>query len=165
MDAWSELLAAAREDHEKKHWPQPVDGCRMCAALAAFPEVPSLFDQIAEPPELSDLDANELGGFRATDPDTSRLAALYNYPRSGNQRHRIFIAAMEQGGNITADECWMRCHLVHQTASTRISELTRGGWLEDSGKSRKSRLGGEQTVWAVTEKGRSEFAQREHVPA
>lgn len=39
------------------------------------------------------------------------------------------------------------------TERPRRVELVKGGWIRDSGKTRKTHSGSEATVWIVTEKG------------
>lgn len=151
MSAWFALLDAAREVEN------PPLG--LVRALQPFPVAPSLFEPLPDrPPEpfagggspAPDApDANHLGGFRSSDPSTSRISALRNYPRSGTQRSRILDLALDLG-DVTTFECLGRLGLRHETASTRISELVRGGWLEDSGRTRESPAGGVQTVWRPT---------------
>ena len=100
---------------------------------------------------------NQLGGFRSTDPSTSRRAAIDNYPRSGSQRQRVLEAVSVQAASgMTASELERMLSLPYQSVSTRLSELVRGGWLEtrtdDDGElvTRTSSLGSEQRVlWAT----------------
>lgn len=74
---------------------------------------------------------NQLGRWRARS-DTARKAALANYPRSGNQRHRILLYAVAEGARrgITSDEVARDLKIPLYSAKPRMSELRDGGWLE-----------------------------------
>lgn len=151
-DPWNELLEASRDFHART--PHTFAGCRLCEALRLFPETPTLFDPPAPQFDPDALDRNELGGFRATDPATSRKSAVGVYPRSGTQRHRAFLAILAAGERgATVSEVIERTGLPHQTVSTRISELKRGGWVEPRGE-RVGSFGTMQDVLVATEKAR-----------
>lgn len=144
---WAELLSAGRAFHDE-HAPSCA-GCPLCAALKTLEAPPSLFDD--GPPAH---DANALGGFRAADLGTSRKAAIFNYPRSGNQRHRILLAIIAAGARgLSTDELTDGTQIPYVSASARVTELRRGGWIEDSGVERETRLGSDAIVWRATPKG------------
>lgn len=155
MNSWLELLAAAREFHDDKATHSKDASCRLCRVLAVLEE-PTLFGD--DPPAISraplgEHDANALGGFRAGDHETSRKAAIYNYPRSGNQRHRILMALAAAGEHgLITDEMLELTRIPYVSASARVTELCDGGWIEDSKRTRQTRLGAEAKIWVVTEK-------------
>jgi hypothetical protein len=95
-------------------------------------------------------DQNRLGGF-TRDSEESRQAALGNYPRSGNQRHKILLYCFRQGPHgATFDEC--RTHLDIYSSDRRISELVEGGWLERTGRARRTSHGEDASVVIATQK-------------
>lgn len=165
MNPWDELLEASREFHSARH-SSPTTACRLCAALEAFPAELTLFAApIPDPPDIPEITANRLGGFRSTDPSTSRKAALDNYPRSGTQRARCFAAILTAGDRgATCAEVMDATDLAHQSASTRLSELKRGGWVVASGE-RTGELGAKQEVLVATRKAREAVAATEQMAA
>src|SRR3954468_16097423 len=65
----------------------------------------ALFEGTDITTETHGPDQNQLGGF-TRDSEESRKAALGNYPRSGNQRHKILVYVFKQGPHgATFDEC------------------------------------------------------------
>lgn len=180
LGPWAELLEASREFHLLRSHACST-GCRLGRALEAFPEIPSLFDPVIDPPSLpplSDPDADEVGSARRSDPDTSKKAAHDSMPGQGTQKRAVldFAFGSEKGIACFDVRFWardleesasakVRALREHQTASRRITDLCEGGWLEDSGERRLSPISGrEQIVWVVTERGRRELAG-ELVPA
>lgn len=96
---------------------------------------------------LSDPAANAMGRFQRSS-ETSRRAAIDNYPRSGSQRldvlHRI---AREGAAGATRDELVKWLGRSPQSVTPRVKELVEGGWLE-------TRLDGEgNTCTRVTRAG------------
>lgn len=128
----------------------------------------SLFDAAPpeEPPtpaELSrveeDYEQDALGGFTA-DSETSRNAALANYPRSGRQRHQILMAVFRAGAyGKTFDE--IRDDLSIYSADRRMSELAEGGWLEVTERTRKTNRGSDARVMVCTPKAVDAIKWRE----
>ena len=165
MNPWEELLEAARDFHSARH-SSPIAACRLCAALEAFPTELTLFAApIPDPPAIPEITANHLGGFRSTDPSTSRKAALDNYPRSGTQRARCFAAILMAGDRgATCAEVMDATDLAHQSASTRLSELKRGGWVVVAGE-RTGELGAKQEVLVATLKAKEAAAAAERIAA
>lgn len=109
----------------------------------AAPEANALFEGM-EP------DENRLGGF-TRDSEESRKAAIGNYPKSGNQRHRIMLYVFKQGPHgATFDEC--RNQLDIYSSDRRISELVDGGWLERTGRARRTSHGEDASVVVATTK-------------
>lgn len=97
-----------------------------------------------------DPSANALGGFTA-ESEESRKAALANYPRSGNQRHKILLAVFRKGPHgMTFDEC--REEIGIYSADRRMSELVDGGWLERTGRARITQHGADASVMTCTQK-------------
>ena len=151
-DPWLELLAAAREAHAMR----PHQ--RLGWALEAFPEVPSLFDPplpLPPPVPTVGLEENTLGAFRASDPDTSRQAAIGVLPRTGSQKVKIFEEAVQAGERgICTFEIVKRLNIAHQSASKRIGELHHNVMvISPSGRTRISPLGAKQEVYVVNELG------------
>lgn len=159
IDPWNELLEAARDFHSRIA--HHCGSCRLAAALSRFAATPTLFDPpIPDPFDPEALDRNELGGFRATDPATSRKSAVSVYPRSGTQRYRAFASILATGERgATVSELIETTGLPHQTISTRVSELKRGGWVEPRGE-RTGDFGTAQTVHVATAKAREAFASQ-----
>jgi hypothetical protein len=86
---------------------------------------------------------------------TSINAALYNLPRTGTQRHRILVAAIEAGARgITSDEVADRLGLNLYSAKPRVIELRTGGWLRMNGQQRPSPRGCAVDVHVATDKAR-----------
>lgn len=97
-----------------------------------------------------DPDDNRLGGF-TRDSETSRKAALANFPRSGNQRHQILVFVFKKGAyGATFDEC--RQGLGIYSSDRRISELVEGAWLDRTSRTRKTTQGEEATVVVASDK-------------
>lgn len=94
---------------------------------------------------------------RNTDPATSRRAALAAAPRAGSQRERILAAITAAPAGLNYDEASEATGIVGVSVSTRISELARGGWIEQSGE-RETSSGGQATVWIASEKVRGRAA-------
>lgn len=106
------------------------------------------------------VDANALGHF-AADSETSRKAALANYPRSGSQRWRILqhIAGTVKGA--TREQIAEALRLSGDTVRPRVLELLEGGWLRVTDRTERTRLGEEAEVVDVTAKGVLEVTRRE----
>ena len=96
---------------------------------------------------------NDLGPF-ARDSDTSRDAALDNYPRTGTQRHRVLEALRARPAGLTRDELTTLLHLPDSTVDPRVWELVRGGWVVETARKRPTRTGSEARVLELTAKGR-----------
>lgn len=110
------------------------------------------------------VDGNRLGAF-ARDPETSRQAALDNYPRSGKQRHQVFVAVAEAGERgAISDEIADALGIRLYSAKPRLIELRRGGWVRKNGKTRPSETNSQVDVHVLTEKGAREFMSREGRP-
>lgn len=113
--------------------------------------------------KLDSPDENALGGF-SRGSDTSRKAAIDNYPRSGSQRYRCLVAIARAGATgRTFDE--LRQELNLYSADRRLSELKDGGWIEANGDERKTQHGSDAVVYVLTAKGEREVKAREGIDA
>ena len=97
---------------------------------------------------------------RSTDPSTSKEAAVHNRPRAGSQRARLLEAIVFHStpgpgprprNGLTAEEAAKQTGIRLNSASTRMSELLRGGWIEESGQ-RRTEAGENATVYVATAK-------------
>lgn len=114
---------------------------------------------IAPSPIEDDYEADALGGFTA-DSETSRKAALGNYPKSGRQRHKILMAVFKSGQyGKTFDE--IRNEENIYAADRRMSELVDGGWLERTERTRMTSHGAEANVVICTPKAIEQIMVRE----
>lgn len=110
------------------------------------------------------LTESQLGPF-ARDSETSRQAAIDNYPREGGQRRAILstFAAQIPSANFgsykgyTRDELETITKLSGNAIRPRVKELIEGGYLEESDDVRLTRAGSEATVLQITELGRRVF--------
>lgn len=107
---------------------------------------------------LSDPDVNTLGAFHGPEagaPDTSRVAAIDVYPRTGTQRRAVldYIAHCGEKG---ATDGEIRMATGVRRARTRRHELVDGGWVEDARQQRKL-VDTENLaeVWVLTPAGRT----------
>lgn len=100
--------------------------------------------------------ANKLGGFQR-DSETSRRAAIDNYPRSGSQRHRALVDVAKAGDHgRTRHEIADNLGLVINSATARVSELLQGGWVvQDAARTRPTSTGSEAAVLILTDRGRA----------
>lgn len=111
--------------------------------------------------QVDEPDANAMGPMNA-DSATSRKAALFNYPRSGTQRHRILRTIVAVGAyGKTRDELSRELGLSQSSTHPRVLELITGEWIEESELVRKTQTGAEAVVLVATEKGRNAVRDRE----
>lgn len=107
---------------------------------------------------------NELGGFRSTDPDTSRKAAQDNYMRSGSQSHKLFLAVAAAGENgLTAWEGVEKTGIPYKSLSPRAKGLKRKGLVSANGKTRPTDTGSKAEVLVLTDQGRRQIAKHEGI--
>ena len=110
--------------------------------------------------ELENVDGNRLGGF-ARDSETSRKAALENFPRSGSQRRRVLLIVVRAGhAGRTSDEIADRYEINLYSVKPRLLELRRGGWVRRTGERRTT--GGSKTgsdVYVPTARALEEIAR------
>ena len=78
--------------------------------------------------------------------ETSRKAAERALPRTGTQRHKVWVLMRDNAG-LTADEVNEATGISPNTINPTIRGLVLDGWLEDSGKRRVTRSGNEAIVW------------------
>lgn len=78
--------------------------------------------------------------------ETSRQAAIGNYPRSGTQRARVLL--LLASGPHTDNELVDLTGLSPSSVRPRRVELVEAGLVEDSGQRRKGCV-----VWATTDEG------------
>lgn len=119
-----------------------ADGAQLRAALDELGIADGQDFLIAVPDDADvSADGDALGPFGAS--DTSRYAALANYPRSGAQRRRVLdaiIAARAVGQiGLTRDELSHALNLADSSVDARVWELLRGGFVEVSGVRRRTR--------------------------
>lgn len=108
-----------------------------------------------------ETDSNEMGGF-SKDSETSRKAALDNYPRSGSQRHRVLLAlASAENKGMTRDELAQKLSLPDSSVDGRCWELIRGEWAVKTGETRKTQHGSDADVLTLTQKGWDAVRQKE----
>jgi hypothetical protein len=101
--------------------------------------------------------ADALGAFSGNAPDTSRKAALDNYPRSGSQRLMVLEKVMATGlRGLTRDDISVITELPPNVATPRVKELVEGGWLDETDRTRKTRSGSEATVLIASQKALQE---------
>jgi hypothetical protein len=90
-----------------------------------------------------------LGGFRRSDPDTSKKAAFDVVPRAGSQRRKALEALLDHDGLTYAGvEAITGINGVWK----RLSELKQGGWIEVRGTRRILETGSEGDVYYPTVK-------------
>lgn len=107
------------------------------------------------------VDEKTLGRF-AAQSETSRKAALDNYPNSGIQRHTVFVAVAEAGPRgVISDEIADAKRIRLYSVKPRLIELREGGWVRQNGETRPSPTGSDVDVYVLTEKGAAEYAKRE----
>jgi len=117
---------------------------------------------------LPDPGDNRMGWFHAPErgaPETERGAALFHYPRSGTARLRVlsYIATRGDTG-ATDEEVSLALRMRLYTAAPRRKELLDDGWVEDSGRRRKTQTGARATVWCLTPRGRVQYLARMGTP-
>lgn len=101
-----------------------------------------------------DIDQDKLGGF-VRDSETSRKAALDNFPRAKSQRRRVLeFTLYRRDVGCTADEAEAAIGLPPQSGSARMVELKQWGWVEPNGEQRPTRNGSMAAVMIATPKAR-----------
>lgn len=100
---------------------------------------------------------DSLGAFSGSAPDTSRKAAIDNYPRSGSQRLLVLEKVMATGlRGLTRDDISVITGLPPNVATPRVKELVEGGWLDETDRTRKTRSGSDATVLIASQKALQE---------
>ena len=82
-------------------------------------------------------------------PGTSAQAARTASLRAPDLRARCLDVIAGQPGGLTADEVARLMGHDKCSIRARVSELFRAGQIADSGRRRKSDLGGSATVWVL----------------
>ena len=106
---------------------------------------------------LSDPDAPSIGKFQRPGgaAETQRLAAIEAYPATGTWRRRVLNAITAAGARGSTDEELQDLlRLNPSTQRPRRVELVEGGWIEDSGRRRRTRSGRDAVVWTLSERAR-----------
>ena len=99
---------------------------------------PHCGEHLSEPPKA-----------RHSDSPTAKSAAALSFPHRDGQRRRVLRAVAAHLSGLTAEEVAGMTGLKYVSASTRVSELKRGGWLEVAG-ARKTSSGVEAEVLMAT---------------
>lgn len=106
--------------------------------------------KVEKNPKIEQPGDNALGGFQGHS-ETSRKAALANYPKSGSQRRRILNFLIAQGGR-TREELAERLDLPDSSVRPRIVELVEGDWVEETKITRRTKAGQQAAVVIATRK-------------
>lgn len=86
---------------------------------------------------------------RRSDPSSARRAAVLAFPRQQNQRRRLLEAVRTLGG-ATYEEAANATGIAGVSASTRLTELLDGGWLQRTADTRPTSNGGDASVLVLT---------------
>jgi hypothetical protein len=106
-----------------------------------------------------ELDAAMLGGHQGD--ETSKAAAERNFPRSGTQRYRVFVAVLEaMPTGTTSDEIARKLGIPLYSAKPRLTELRKYGAVAKAGTRSVSGTGAESDVYVVTLLGYGEARER-----
>lgn len=103
--------------------------------------------------EQQEPNRNHLGPF-SKNSDTSRKAALGNFPKSGSQRDRVLRAIRDSGPQtgITRDELARKLGLPDSSVDGRVWELKQGQWVCEADHTRPTSSGGEAHALVLTGK-------------
>lgn len=110
--------------------------------------------------DIEEIDASNLGPLGST--ETSRKAALDNYPRSGTQRHRVLMALYV--ASRTRQEIAKATDLPDNSVRPRVKELMTGGWVETTGETRVTETGSDADVLKLTMKGLMHMGEERSMP-
>lgn len=126
-------------------------------ALSADPGAQWALDRVADAFELNSY-SDPLANYNYDgQQETSELAALRNFPKSGTQRARVLESLWKEPGmdyDVAA-----RLHIPRSSAGPRRLQLVQGGWVQDSGRTRITENDCEAIVWKVTEYGNYRIAK------
>jgi len=111
---------------------------------------------------MSDVDLfGGPGQWRATDPDTARMAAGFVTAKATTARVRLMEAHALWPQGLTDEEAADVAGLVLTSEyATRCSELHRMGFLEDTGVTRSGRAGAERMVRRISTAGLNAVMER-----
>jgi len=97
-----------------------------------------------------DPDDNMVPSTHRDGPNTEKINAWRETPKTGSKRRMVLIALCRVGQlGLTDDE--LELEVGFRSAKARRNELTGGGWVRNSGLSRKTRWG-TGIVWVPTDK-------------
>jgi hypothetical protein len=91
---------------------------------------------------------------RATDPATSAAAAVAAAPRAGTCKAKLMEAFRAHPQGLTAHAASETSGVTYVTASTRLTELVRDGFLERTGRTRPTANGRDADVLVLAEQRR-----------
>jgi hypothetical protein len=113
-----------------------------------FPQ--GLIVDLSNPTETAQKDPG-FNEARSRVRDTS-IGAMHSQDEEDvlRQRNRIYKFIVENCG-ATCDEIEVGLGMLHQTASSRINQLARDGWLRDTGDRRETRTGRLAIVWGAVQ--------------
>lgn len=137
-----------------------IDESIAAAALRAAPTTGN--EEIPSEPEpaapLADPGVDTIGKFHGDPQVTEIAAALRALPRTGSQRRLVLDGVGAAGERGLTDEEIAVVEGVADTAHrTRRNELVKGGWVRDSGRTRKTDSGSDSIVWVLTDQGRDRW--------
>jgi hypothetical protein len=111
-----------------------------------------LFGDLRDRP-LADPATARMGPFQRHS-ETSRQAAIDNFPRSGSQRRFVLDAIVAAGVVGLTREQIGDLGLTAGSVSPRVVELIRAGWIEETGTTRTTRQGSAAKVLTITRRAR-----------
>jgi hypothetical protein len=133
---------------------------------------PELSDQLEESTIQDLVDAfgpegnpkgNAVGPY-SRESETSRLAALRVYPKSGSQRWKVLIAIARAGERgMTRDELGEYLRLPDSSVDGRVWELKQGNWIDESDQKRKTRYGSLAAALVLVPGAEKKIAQAEGI--
>jgi hypothetical protein len=98
---------------------------------------------------------NTLPGYRRTDRDTARLAAVGVATRRDAQKLRVLQELAEAGDEGRTDyELGLVLQILRTSAGKRRKELLEHGLVRDSRRRRNTDTGTSAVVWELTDSGR-----------
>jgi hypothetical protein len=119
-------------------------------------------DNVSTGGSLPSPDENRIGKFSDPSasgaPVTQRKSAILTYPRSGTYRRGVLDAiARARDAGATDEELYAATGWDENTVRPRRNELMNDGWVEDSGRTRRTPSGKDAVVWVLSEQGRAEW--------
>lgn len=120
--------------------------------------IPAVLDDALAQLAAADATETDRPAARFADPITSHRAAASVKMRATSQRARL-LRPFGQHADLTADEAWSYT-AIPETACywKRISELAAAELIEPTGTTRRGRAGEPQTVYRITDAGRTVLA-------